>query len=569
MQKTSSSRLVVGILILASIGGCGSDPSDMPAVVSDSSPSATAVVGAAAAAASSRDALAVVDLRDAPQGDASYPTVEVGAGDNTFGANAAIRVRPGTEVKWTNTGRNAHDVIPLEPAKQFGVGPQAFAAGAVHEFTFAEPGIYEYFCDIHGSKDKGMVGTVVVGDVDYTPGSANAAADSAPKLTGTIKVPADVPTIQAAIDRAAPGALVLIAPGVYHEAVEVTTPEIVIRGEDRNTTVLDGEFKLSNGFKVLSDGVAIENITSKNYAVNGFFWTGVSGYRGSYLTAVNNGDYGIYAFDSVHGQFDHSYASGSPDSGFYIGQCEHCDAVVTDVVAEYNELGFSGTNSSEVAIVNSLWQNNRAGIVPNSLDSEKYPPVARVNVIGNTVRNNNNGDASQAKNSAFDAVFGVGIVIPGGLDSNIERNFVSGQLNAGIAVAPNPGPPYWASFGNRILDNVIRNSAPGGFDLASLLPEDGPSCFQGNDFKTSAPLNIEKVFPCTGTPAALDTLKGRADLAPYLDTSKNPKGKPYQEQPEPAAQPNMPDALTAPAVPAKAGVVPLKIDLAAIKVPTP
>ena len=59
-------------------------------------------------------------------------------------------------------------------------------------------------------------------------------------------------------------------------------------------------------------------------------------------------------------------------------------SALTDVVAEHNQLGYSGTNASEVLIVNSLWQNNRAGIVPNSLDSEKYPPVARVAVIGNT-----------------------------------------------------------------------------------------------------------------------------------------------------------------------------------------
>ena len=66
----------------------------------------------------------------------------------------------------------------------------------------------------------------------------------------------------------------------------------------------------------------------------------------SYLTAYRNGDYGIYAFDSQWGQFDHSYASGSPDAGFYIGQCNPCHAVITDVVAEYNQLGYSGTNSS-------------------------------------------------------------------------------------------------------------------------------------------------------------------------------------------------------------------------------
>ena len=53
-------------------------------------------------------------------------------------------------------------------------------------------------------------------------------------------------------------------------------------------------------------------MTARNYTSNGFFWTGVDGYRGSYLTAYRNGDYGIYAFDSVNGLFEHSYAAGQP-----------------------------------------------------------------------------------------------------------------------------------------------------------------------------------------------------------------------------------------------------------------
>jgi hypothetical protein len=48
---------------------------------------------------------------------------------------------------------------------------------------------------------------------------------------------------------------------------------------------------------------------------SGFYWRSVWGYRGSYPTAYNNGDYEIYALDSGVGQFDHSYASGQPDSG--------------------------------------------------------------------------------------------------------------------------------------------------------------------------------------------------------------------------------------------------------------
>ena len=104
----------------------------------------------------------------------------------------------------------------------------------------------------------------------------------------------------------------LIAPGTYEEAVDVETENLTIRGLDRNEVILDGGFELENGIRVLADGVAVENMTARNYTTNGFFWTGVTGYRGSYLTAFRNGDYGVYAFDATKGQLEHIYASGQP-----------------------------------------------------------------------------------------------------------------------------------------------------------------------------------------------------------------------------------------------------------------
>lgn len=131
-------------------------------------------------------------------------------------------------------------------------------------------------------------------------------------------VPQDYPTIQAAVDAATPGDLILIERGVYREEVQVATPGLTLRGVDRNEVVIDGEFQRANGVSVLfADGVAVENMTAINNTSNGFFWSGVRGYRGSYLTAVNNAVYGIYAFDSSDGLFEHSLASGSPDAGFY------------------------------------------------------------------------------------------------------------------------------------------------------------------------------------------------------------------------------------------------------------
>ncbi len=179
----------------------------------------------------------------------------------------------------------------------------------------------------------------------------------------------------------------LISPGVYHEAVNVVTDRITIRGLDRNEVVLDGRFELDNGIRVLgAGGVAIENLTVQNFTSNGVFWTGATGYRGSYLTAYRNGLYGIYAFDSVDGLLEHSYASGSRDGGFYIGQCYECNAVMDDVVSEYNGLGYSGTNAGgDLYIVNSRFSNNRVGIDVNSGSYELCYPQRRATIVGNLV----------------------------------------------------------------------------------------------------------------------------------------------------------------------------------------
>ena len=82
--------------------------------------------------------------------------------DNTFRV-ADVQVQPGTTVTWTNDGRNEHDVLPVE-GDAWGVEVEAFQPGDVYEHTFTEPGVYDYYCSIHGTTTAGMVGSVTVAD---------------------------------------------------------------------------------------------------------------------------------------------------------------------------------------------------------------------------------------------------------------------------------------------------------------------------------------------------------------------------------------------------------------------
>ena len=483
-------------------------------------------------------------------GATSGPNREVEMRDNVF-APPIVRVAVGATIQWTNEGRSPHNVTADDGA----FASQDLAPGDVFEETFPSEGAFPYFCSIHGAPGVGMSGLVLVGNAPI-PGAASAVGpgrETPPSLPGDeVRVPQDEPTIQAAVDAAEPGGIVVISPGVYEEAVLVTTPFLTIRGLDRNRVILEGGFTLDNGIQVIeADGVTIENMTARHYVVNGFLWSGVFGYRGSYLTAFNDGDYGLFAFDSRFGQFDHSYASGHPDSGFYIGQCFPCHAVITDVLAENNAVGYSGTNAGGgLFVVNSEWRDNLAGIVPNTLDSERLAPQHDALIAGNWVHDNNNAGAP-----AFDLVYpslGIGIIVNGGRGNVVTQNLVEDHEAFGIALLPSPDEHLWLTQGNEVRDNLVRNS--GEADLALGAPSAGGDCFAGNDFFSSLPPAIEWRAGCGSPMARIPGGSVGAVFGPlerYLDAALGDVAVgDWRSQPPPPDQEQMPGAETAPPDPA-------------------
>ena len=205
------------------------------------------------------------------------------------------------------------------------------------------------------------------------------------------------PTIQEAVNASTSGDYVLIQPGVYDEAVKVTSAQsgIWIRGMNRNTVILDGQNKPGNGIEIYkANNVYVENLTVRNFDTgegcshcgNEVWWNGgadsgkigAHGWWGSYLTAYDtglNGGYGLFTGNETEGAWSNIYASGFNDSGMYLGACQECDAKITRATMENNALAYSGSNSGgKLIIEKSLIRNNMSGIVPNSENPGDGPP---------------------------------------------------------------------------------------------------------------------------------------------------------------------------------------------------
>ena len=408
-----------------------------------------------------------------------------------------INVPVGSTVVWESGGSNNHNVIASDGSWQ-AISSDYFEYGIItkgdqYEYTFDEPGVYEYYCPYHGTNNKGMVGTVIVGDVEY----------SAPVEKVTVELSRDVlivgksaySKIQDAVDAAKEGDLILIGEGVYNESVTVTTSYLTIRGINRNNVIIDGEFMRENGIQIYdTDGVTVENLSVRNFSLNGVYWNGAKGFRGSYLTVYNNGDYGVYAFDSTDGVFNNIYASGHPDSGIYIGQCYPCNTLIYDNVVEGNALGYSGTNAGgHLYLYRNIWKDNMSGIVPNTLDSELNPPGRETTIISNLVVDNNNYDAPTNR---FGLVArGMGIVVPGRVGDIIEKNIVINHDKYGIVASPMLDAKLYFSQHVQVKNNVVLDS--GYTDLALAGPWGPGNCYEGNVYQTSTPPLLEQLHNCS------------------------------------------------------------------------
>jgi hypothetical protein len=399
-------------------------------------------------------------------------------------------------------------------------------------------------------------------------------------------------SIQAAVNAARPGDWILVGPGDYKEhsgltpsgrpdttaGVLIKTRNLYLRGMNRNTVVVDGTKPGSpkcssraadqefgphglkagdaalglNGVLVYkAANVWVQNLTACNYlhgsgnTGNEIWWNGgdgtgrVGGYGflGSYLnttstffsTETTAATYGIFSSNWSGGTWDHSYASNFNDSGYYIGACQQiCNQTVTGAHAQFNALGYSGSNSGgQLVIKNSEFDQNKDGFDTNSQNGDNPPPqngacpgnqISPIThthscwvFMNNYVHDNNNPNVPYLGSAGAGPV-GTGISLSGARNDTVMHNRFVNNNAWGVILVPytDSGLPCTAGtknspfanclfdeWGDALLGNKFThnggygNPTNGDFDQLNL--ESHPTdCYAGNT-NTGGSLSPEAV----------------------------------------------------------------------------
>lgn len=398
-------------------------------------------------------------------------------------------------------------------------------------------------------------------------------------------------TIQKAVDAAGayayknPKAKVTVAirPGKYVEGVVVDGTErkmrfggMTIEGtkKDAKRTILEGKNAkgelgaAQNGIEVISvDGLVMKNMWARNFESNGFFIHASNeegqhcdGYTMNNLLASGNRSYGLFAKNCYGGKMINSAGYRQGDSAFYVGETpcdnkkwnvynnEPCQAkpkwtLLKNDKSYENVLGYSGTNSKYVRIIENAFYNNGAGIVPNTLDSEGYEPngwnvIERNDVFWNNYNYFLAGSAfhtvseglGELSGETINYPTGVGIILYGSDHNVVRGNHVFGNYKWGIASFSGPGETFVANEGNEaknvnneIVENVMGREGADPNGEYDIWNDDtgGGNCWGANSANsTFAPGNgkvpLSQIYPvCPQAPIEYAAAKS-INLAPGL-----------------------------------------------------
>ena len=199
-----------------------------------------------------------------------------------------------------------------------------------------------------------------------------------------------------------------------------------------------------------------------------------------------------------------------------------------------------------VTITNSRFYNNAAGLVPNALDSEKFPPAEDNIIRGNQIFWNNfnfhKGAPFKIREDGTAALVpvGTGVLLLAGRRNTVEDNQIYGNWNAGVALVegiidledhPEARRPDRQPV---VLGNAfgLNGTDLNGRELAYDGNGSG-NCFAGNTgVRVTIPANGSTLTPCDprghervrpGRAGEMLSLAGEAGVAQQLPSTHAPK----------------------------------------------
>ena len=271
-------------------------------------------------------------------------------------------------------------------------------------------------------------------------------------------------SIQAAVDLALPGDTVRVLPGTYSEAgrpcptepaetcaVVVSQNNITLQAASQpgQPVVLQAALGQLQGIVFAKPGAAagdcltdsslrmkgagVTGFTVQDFSGTGILLFCVDSWFAAYDSVADNDFYGFFALKSGSGEIQHSVASGSHDTGIYIGQSH---GVLIDYnTAHDNVSGFEVESSTAVKADHNEALHNTAGILMFIA-----PDAEILRSQGNRIANNYVHD-NNAANTCLDPSDevclvppGVGISSAGGNKNVITGNRVEGNETFGIAL---------------------------------------------------------------------------------------------------------------------------------------
>lgn len=255
---------------------------------------------------------------------------------------------------------------------------------------------------------------------------------------GTIYVPDDYATIQAAINAASPGYTVYVRSGTYNENVSIDK-SLTLTGEDRDTTNITAQNPFLPAISITGpSNVTISNLTIRNDGIDGVYVSECN----NNISLINNNIYseyheGVYIKNSSGINLVDNDIQSNGTTGFavgvWIGGSSQSGFNLTG-----NNIHDSRTGMNIASLLNSTISNNT--ISNNTLHGISLSFSNGNTIMGNTISNNTRAGiflVSSSNNKVYNNNF---------IDNLTWQAYRSGGQNNAFNLAKPIGGNYWSDW---------------------------------------------------------------------------------------------------------------------------